>query len=240
MTPRVNFSILLYNAKVMTVLVIPPNDPEAVQIWLIAKAMGMPIVRSGQAHGANLDREKRLFEKLEKDGAGRVVIVEMPGVATEEKLRQAGYDVVIIDHHEYTGLDRARNPKTGRILPSSLEQFLKLFRLSDEKLAALGFDPRMVRGIGVLDRGFVWALRDEGWSWKEIERLLGYQEELMAMVRNRTHEAKKMAVVKKIWENRRPWKGFFIVEGDTEMSLRVRISLVAALDRKKPTPLIVN
>jgi hypothetical protein len=226
--------------KKATTLVIPPNDPEAVQIWLTAKAMGLPIVRSGQAHGASLDKEKRLLEKLAKEGAERVVVVEMPGPAMEEKLRNAGYELVLIDHHEYAGLDRARHPKTGRMLPSSLEQFVKLFKLTDAKLAALGFDPKLVRGIGIMDRGFVWELREEGWSWKDIGKLIGYQESLMAHVRNRAHEEQKMNVVRKIWEGRKPWNGFFIVEGDTDMSVRVRISLIAALDRKKPTPLIVN
>ena len=148
--------------------------------------------------------------------------------------------MVIIDHHEYTDLDRAHVGKSRRSLPSSLEQFLKLFRFTDAKLKALGFDPKMVRGVGIMDRGFVWELKKEGWSWKEITALIAYQEALMSEVRNRANEEEKMAAVRKIWDDRKPWKGYFIVEGDTDMSLRVRVSLVAALDRKKPTPLIMN
>ncbi|OGL66966.1 hypothetical protein A2856_00515 [Candidatus Uhrbacteria bacterium RIFCSPHIGHO2_01_FULL_63_20] len=222
-----------------TVLIIPPNDPEAVQIWLIAKAMKLPIIRSNQPRGAWLDKEPRVVEKVKEGGYERVVVVEMPGPETEAELRKMGVKLVIIDHHEYTGLDRARHAASGRMLPSSLEQFMRLFRVTDAKLKELGFDPKMVKAIGVYDSGFVWALRRKGWSWSRVKQVVDYQRALMEHVRATRREEAKMDKAAEIWEEREKWGKFFIVESDTEMSVRERLSLVVALDRKKPTPLIV-
>ncbi|TAK04100.1 hypothetical protein EPO34_03020 [Patescibacteria group bacterium] len=221
------------------VLIIPVNDPEAVQIWRIAKAMGLPVIRSRQGHGATLDKEKELLKRVKASGHKRVVVVEMPGPKAEESLRRAGFDVVIIDHHEYTGLDRARNPKTGRRLRSSLEQFRSLFRITDKKLKALGFDPRLVRAIGIQDRGYVWALLKEGYAWKDIRGIFEHMDRLMDEVRDPGKEQEKMAQAQRAWDKREAWNGYFIVHGDGTGNLRVRLSRIAALAMRKPTPIIV-
>src|SRR3990167_2127381 len=111
-----------------TLLIVPPNDPEAVLIHQIAKAMGLLIHRSPQPHGATLNKEKNIVETVRASKAKRAAIVVMPGVKTEEKIKKLGVEVIIIDHHQYTDLDRSRDPKTGKSLPSSMYQFLKLFR----------------------------------------------------------------------------------------------------------------
>ena len=112
-----------------TLLILPPNDAEAMLIKKLAEVISLPMLLSTQKHGASLDEEKDLVSLVKKTKCKRVVIVEMPGEKTEAKLRKLGVELIIIDHHNYTGLDRARNSKTGRLLPSSLEQFLKLFKL---------------------------------------------------------------------------------------------------------------
>lgn len=221
-----------------TVLLIPTNDPEAVLIFQIATALGIPTLQSGQPHGAVLEREKDLLQKIRASGATRVVIVEMPGLETEKAIRQAGIDLEIIDHHQYTDLDRAHDAK-GRELPSSLIQFLKRFRIMDAKLKRLGFDPRLVRGIAILDQGFVWLALKRGYAWREIHRLFAYTDELMGSVRNMRDEEAKREVAQRAWDKRRRWKKYFIVEGEGNLSLRPRLSRIVALARRKPTPLIV-
>ena len=222
-----------------TLLIVPPNDPEAVLIHQIAKAMDLLVHRSPQAHGATLDQEKDVVEKVKESGAKRVVIVEIPGVKTEDKIKKLGVEVVIIDHHQYTDLDRSRDMKTGKSLPSSMFQFLKLFKLGDVRLKKLGFDPRLVRGIAIMDQAYVWGAERRGYSWKEIGRLMEYQDELMATVRSQAGEKRKLAVVKKAWDAREAWNGFFIVQSKTNTGLRSRLSRIVALEMKKPTPLII-
>jgi hypothetical protein len=222
-----------------TVLIIPPNDPEAVQICRIAGAMGLPMIRSLQGHGASLDKENDLLKRVKEGGYERAVIVELPGPKTEEALRKAGVEVVIIDHHQYTGLDRARHPKTKRFLSSSLEQFLRLFRITPAKLTKLGFDARLVKAVGIQDRGYMWALVEEGYSWKDVREVFTYMDRLMDEVRDPEKEAEKLAAAQDAWNRRSTWKDFYIVEGRGDMALRVRISRVIALARRKPTPLIV-
>src|SRR3989338_4178592 len=132
-------------AKKQTVLVVPPNDPEAVLISKIAKALEIPRIKSGQPHGASLDKEPKILQKIREGGWERVVVVEMPGPKIEKRLREKGIEVVIIDHHRYDKLDRAVDPKTGKLLPSSLEQFLKILCITDQQLRTAGFDPKLVK-----------------------------------------------------------------------------------------------
>lgn len=222
-----------------TLLIIPTNDPEAVQVWHLAKAMGMPVLRSRQGHGATLDKEKQLLKRVKEVGCKRVVIVEMPGPKAEESLRRAGFDVAIIDHHEYTGLDRARHPRTGKRLPSSLEQFRSMFRLTDARLKRLGFDPRLTRAIGIQDRGYVWALLEEGYSWKDVRGVFAHMDRLMDEVRDPGREEEKMAEAQRAWDAREKWDGYYVVHGRGKANLRVRLSRVVALSMRKPTPLII-
>lgn len=227
-----------------TVLLVPPNDPEAVTIRNIARAMGLQMIVSPQAHGATLEQEPDLLNLVKAGGWKKIVIVEIPGPKIEAKLRKRGVEVVIIDHHHYTNLDRATDQKTGKLLPSSLEQFLKLFRLTDRKLLALGFDPRMTRAIGVMDRGFVWALREEGFTKREIQALLAHQKALMKDVRPSKDEAKRELAALRAWKARKTWVAkdgteYLVVETRTNLKIRSRMSLLEVEDIGEPIPVIL-
>ncbi len=224
---------------VRTVLIIPPNDPEAVMILEIARAIGLQMIRSAQPHGATIDTEPDIVPLIRAGEWQRIVIVEMPGPKTEAKIRKLGAELILIDHHRYPGMDRAQHPKTGRLLPSSLEQFLKLFRVNDAKLTTLGFDPYLVRGIAMMDRGFVWELFRQGYPLRDVKKVLAYQRELMATVRDQGGEDRKERLAQAAWKKRKAWRGFQVVVDGHDMGLRGRISLIIALTLKKPTPLIL-
>lgn len=222
-----------------TVLIIPPNDAEAILISKIAEKLGLPMIRSRQTHGASLDQGHDYVAQVRKGKYERAIVVEMPGPKAEAKLRKLGIDLTIIDHHHYTGLDRAHDHKTGKLLPSSLEQFLKLFRVTDAKLRSFGFDPKLVRAIGVMDRGFVWALQEEGMNKKEIDRVLAFHDELLSEIHNPKTEAKKNEVAMRAWTRRKKWNGYLIVETRAGVQLRPRLSRIIAREIGKPTSLIV-
>lgn len=222
-----------------TVLVIPPNDPEAILIYQLAKKIGLQVIRSHQPHGATLDREPDLLNLVRDGGWTRAVIVETPGEKTEAALRKAGVEVVIIDHHHYTGLNRAHDAK-GRPLPSSLEQFLARFRITDAKLRAFGYRPKAARGIGVMDRGFIWALQREGYSSKEIDAVLALRRELLRSEGLLRDEERKEAAARRAWEKRKEWNGYQIVVGTAAEGIRERVSFIVARDIRKPTPIIFD
>ena len=222
-----------------TVLVIPPNDPEAVAIYRIAKALGLPVIRSAQPHGATLDEEPDIVPLIKEGGWKRVIVVEMPGPKTENKIRKLGVRLVIIDHHRYSTLDRAHDAK-GKLLLSSMEQFLALFKLTPAKVRALGFEPRLIRGIALMDRGFVWALMEAGYAKAEIKKVTAYQRELMGSVRDMSGEEEKRKIVEAAWKKRKKWNGFLVVEDTHDVGIRAGISFLIALNIGKPTPVIIS
>lgn len=222
-----------------TVLIIPTNDAEAILISRIAEKAGIPIIISRQTHGASLDSGRDYVAEVKKGGYKRVVVVEMPGPKAEARFKKRCVELTIIDHHHYTGLDRAHDPKTGRMLPSSLEQFLELFSLTDKKLRTLGFDSLLIDGIGAMDRGFIWALQDEGFSKKDIKRVLVFHDKLLEQINNPKTEVRKMEAAERAWKKRRKWNGYFIVESRADVQLRPRLSRIVALKIGKPTSLII-
>ncbi|NBS41194.1 hypothetical protein EBS80_00860 [bacterium] len=222
-----------------SVLVIPPNDPEAILIYQLAKHIGLQVIRSHQPHGATLDREPDLVNLVRDGGWKRVVIVETPGEKTEAALRKLGAEVVIVDHHHYTGLNRAHNAK-GRPLPSSLEQFLKLFRITDARLKAFGYAPKVVRGVGVMDRGFIWALQKEGYKPKDVDAVLAFQRGLLQSEGLLKDEERKDAIARRAWEKRKEWNGYQIVVGTTKEGIRERVSFIVAREVKRPTSIIFD
>ncbi len=167
-----------------------------------------------------------------------MIVIEMPGVESEEKLRSLGIEVVIIDHHHYTGLARAHGPD-GKLLPSSLEQFLEMFEISNSDLRKMGFDARMVRGIGIQDRGYVWALQENGYSNDEIKQVLAYMDELTAHLRNPRTEARKQRLAEAAWKRRKMWREFIVVSTRADVQLRPRLSRIVVEQIGKPTPMIV-
>lgn len=220
-----------------SVIIIPLNDPEAVLISQIAQAMGLEVITSKQGHGASIDRSKGLIAKIKKGGWKEVLIVEMPGLKTEKMLKKLGVKVKIIDHHNYEGLKRAYTK--GRINKSSLEQFIKMFKLTDKKLKELGFDAKLVKGIGVMDRGFVWQALQEGYDWRDIKKIMDYQDELMAQVRDMKDEKEKMREAEKVWKAREKFGDFYILKNQTNIGIRARLSRIIAYEMKKPTPIIL-
>lgn len=224
--------------RIHTLLIVPANDPEAALIIEIARALNLDLWVSEQPHGARLEKEEGLWKAIKEGAYERVVIVEMPGVAFEKQIENAGIELVIIDHHDYTDLKRAHDAK-GTYLPSSLEQFLKHFRLTDSKLQDLGFDPVLVRGIGIWDRGFYWALQDEGYKKKDIHRVMDYRDALMKPYKDPAQDAKKQRAAEQAWKARKTWKEFVLIESKSDLSIRGRLSLIIAREIGKPTPMIL-
>lgn len=232
----------MYNAGDMnmkkTVLIVPPNDSEAMMIKMLAEKMGLPTIVSKQLHGASLDKGHDYVAAVKKGGYTSAIIIEMPGPDSEEQLRADGVQVNIIDHHHYTGLDRAHGP-SGEILKSSLEQFLAMFKITDAKLKRWGFDPLMVRGIGIQDRGYIWSLQDEGYTKSQITKVMAYADELTAHLHNPKTEARKLKLAQAAWDRRKKWKEFYIVTTKANLQLRPRLSRIVADELGKPTPLLI-
>ena len=218
-----------------TVVIVPTNDAEAVLIALLAEKKGFDVLRSRQSHGASLDKGRNYAQEIQKGGWERVIVVEMPGLKTEEHIRELGCELVIIDHHNYTGLERARNPHTHQYLPSSLEQFLRVARITQAHMRCWGLSPKLVKGIGLFDRGFVWELKKQKYTPKDIQEVLRYERELMG----EREDQKRQEATQKAWKEHRRWKTFFLVENESIYLLRGSLSLFLALKRKKPTPLIL-
>lgn len=222
-----------------TLLVVPDNDAEARLLIAIAEALGISTWISHQPHGASIDRESGFLSRVKKEGWQQIVIVEMPGVKTEQALRISGKEVVIIDHHQYTQLDRVHDPKTGKAKPSSLEQFLSFFQVTDRLLKAKGFSPRLVRGIGILDRGFVWALQEEGYGPAEIRELLGYHTELLQGTREGRLLARETKRVKRLWNTRETFRGFTLIRHSGTQSMRSLLSFFLVSKMGRPVPLVL-
>lgn len=203
-------------------LIAPKNDEESLQILKVAEAAKIPTVVSDQPHGARLYNEPNLIARLKRADpeAKKVVIVEIPGPKVEEELRLIGYEVVIIDHHRYDDLDRMQHL-------SSLEQFLQVFQITDARLQELGFDPVLVRGVGMIDRGFVWELKKEGLSKQDQKRIREYYIGLMHELGAPSEEAVNEA--KRAWETREQVGDIFVVTSKrAELKIREALSFVLA------------
>ncbi len=218
---------------VHVVLLTPKNDEESLMIGKIARAAGVPMLISEQPHGARLEKEKNLIERIrEVNSVARdVYIVEIPGVETETTLRTAGFDVHVIDHHRYDALDRMQDE-------SSLEQFLNIFAIDDARLVELGFDPKIVRGVGMIDRGFLWALRTEVPDKDEQKHIRDYYRTLtMELGKDRVaiENAAKAA-----WDAREMHGGTIVVRSTTkDIGIRDAISFLVADNFDTPQQVIV-
>lgn len=214
------------------VLLCPKNDEESVLILKIAKATGIPTVISPQQHGAKLELEKDLEDRLKKaNPEGRtVVIVEIPGPEREAELEKAGFEVVIIDHHRYEGLNRMKQE-------SSLDQFLVTFNLGDEKLVELGFDPFLVKGVGMMDRGWVWELSREGIEKVDRKRIMDYYLSFLDELGGARPEG--MIEARKAWESREEKNGVIIVKTATDTRIREALSIMIAENYDEPPVVLI-
>ncbi|KKW44587.1 MAG: hypothetical protein UY95_C0024G0006 [Parcubacteria group bacterium GW2011_GWA2_56_7] len=224
-----------------TLLIVPPNDEEAYLIAELAERKGYQVYRSTQPHGARLEREPALLEQVERSGASQIIIVEMPGPPMEERIRAMGKHLVIIDHHNYTDLDRAHHSKTGDPLPSSLEQFLSYADITDEWLLHWKYDPKMVRAIGLWDAGYIWALIDAGFSKQEIEIFLAYKDELARSVGSSEIQPRNQLAARRAFEEREAFGSYTVMVGhDPVAHIRSSVSRLMAMEYWKPMPAIIS
>ncbi len=212
------------------------NDPESLLITKIARALFLPILSSAQQHGARLSQESHLFDRVREmtSEAKTIVIVEIPGPDEEGILRKAGYEVVIIDHHTYPNLNRMQ-PQ------SSLEQFLHYFEISDENLLGVGFEPYLVKGVGCIDRGFLWELQKDGYSDEEARQIREYYVALEREVDPRFTEV--MQIAKEAWEHRELHEGIWIIRSShQQVHIRNAISFLFAdaFPHEAPPAIIVE
>lgn len=222
-------------SPVDSVLLCPRNDEESLQIVKIAQAMDIPLVISNQPHGARLDHEEKLVERLRiaNPHASHIVIVELPGPETESRLKAMGYQLVIIDHHKYPGLDRMK-------MQSSLEQFLEVFDIDNGKLQHLGFDPLLVRGVAAIDRGFLWELKRSGFSPEQAQRVRDYYRALGHELGD--HFAQAEIIARQAWETHTEKNGILIFNSPNP-SIRIREALsflIADKYNEPPTSIIVE
>ena len=216
-------------------LLCPKNDAESYLIIELAKKLDFKVLVSEQSHGARLEKEPELFERLMATGEKEVWIVEIPEPKTEKQLRHKGYKLKIIDHHVYHydfgKLDRSKNL-------SSLEQFIKLAKISNKDLVGWGYDSRLILGIGILDRGYTGALRKKGYQPAEIKKVLALEGEILSKIWPNLKETSLAA--KQIWAEKEKRDDYIIVKADVRYDIRselVRESYFAGLDQE---PLIVS
>lgn len=216
-----------------SVLICPKNDVESCEIIKIAEAFTIPTIVSHQPHGATLDMELNLIGRIREANpiAHDVVIVEMPSPATEDNLRELGFDVHIVDHHRYEAYDRMQ-------AESSLEQFRKLFAIDEIALSMMGFDPVLVRGVGLIDRGFVWELTKEHVSDTDRKRMLAYyREETSKLSTNRREEE---AEATKAWKQKQRDDDVIVVRSDVaDLSIRDAISFLVAEEYSVPPVVLI-
>lgn len=218
------------------VLVCVDNDPEARMIRRLAEGLGISLVLSKQPHGARLEKEPDLVARIAATGKRVVWTVEIPGPATEAELVAAGYTVVFIDHHHENDLDRTHNPD-GTLRRSSLEQFLALADVRDEEIVALGWNPRTVRGLGVLDDRYAKGLRDEGYTADEIEAVLNLRN--VFKVELEPNFAAECAAAERAWRRRRTHGRYTVVISDDPSKVRAEVAIWTIRDGVDTQPLII-
>lgn len=134
-----------------TSIICPYNDGEICLIVDIAKKLNFDVRVSNQTWGAVLSKElDETFVNLKEN----VIIIEMPGIEKENEIKKSR-NLIIIDHHKYQDLDRS-NPK------SSLEQFADI--------VSYKFN-RWEMGIALNDRGYIYALKENGYNDEEIKKI---------------------------------------------------------------------
>jgi len=141
-----------------TILLCPENDLESRTILKIAEKLNIEVRPSTQKWGAKLEKEPD--ENFHNPDKKNIWVVEIPGPEKEAALKNKGYDLTIIDHHEYEGLNRYNDL-------SSLEQFAKKcgYELSEEE-----------KVIAINDRSYIWGLISEGVS---LENIMAIRKEEM-------------------------------------------------------------
>ncbi|MEQ8585026.1 MAG: hypothetical protein RLO01_13470 [Thalassobaculaceae bacterium] len=143
-----------------TTLVISRNDLEAAEIIEIGRKSGCRIIELNEPWGWVLDGSSEALSP-DKILTERVILIEAPSLAYEERLRESGKFVQIVDHHlsvlpDGTLLDR-RNSR------SSLEQVCSLLgirELSDRQRLVAANDREFWPGL--IDVGALKLDKDQG------------------------------------------------------------------------------
>lgn len=217
------------------VILLPKNDPEAVLIGKICNSLKIPIVVSEQPHGAYLGAEKNIEERIQQvaPGAKKITIIEIPGPEEEKMLKQNGYQVQIIDHHRYPGLDRM-HPE------SSLEQFLRQFSITKEDLQSAGLNPWLVKGVGVIDRSFVWGLTKEGFSDTLKKEVIGYYQRLLREMYGKERQTQE-DLAEKLFKSAVEKNGFLVIDNKERPDIAIRdaLSFEIAKHKNEPAPLLL-
>ncbi len=217
----------------------PDNDTEAHLILKLAEKAGITTICSKQPHGANLDAELDLQEKLHKTNKPDVWIVEIPGIEKEEELKKQGFNVRIIDHHTYKDtVDRLTDQETGEKKPSSLEQFLASAKIGDEEMRSWGFDPKLIRGIGIMDAKYVQGLRDAGYSKEEINQVLELEQKLIGEINPNQNEL--LAIAKKDWDRRTEQNGYLIISSKCTEDIHGTIAHMSIFNDMDTRPMIIS
>jgi len=220
-----------------TVVVCPRNDVESDLILRLCEKLGVETVQSSQPYGARVDKEPNALDRITGTQKPHVIIIEMPGPEVEEALAGQDCRVTIIDHHWYTGLDRTKDSEGNR-LPSSLEQFLNIARITDEDLQEWEFDPKAARGIGVMDDRYAQGLRDEGYTQEEINAVLDLREQLSQ--ESLPDMSENIAAAKDAWARRREYGRYTIVESEAHMDVRGAVGIETIRDGVDTQPNIVS
>lgn len=193
------------------VLVIVKNDPESYVTARLAELAGIStVVLEASRMGVSLDNHPEAFEQIIQSGKKEVWLFELPGPEMEASLC-GSMKVVIIDHHWYSdlGLDRSWDGR-GKPLPSALEQFVALAGITPREVASWDFDPRTIRGIGLVDAKFVPGLREAGYSPREIERVMDMRDEILRDTTRNFHESRRRAAV--AWNARSRTERYWLVK----------------------------
>lgn len=221
------------------VLLCPDNDSEAHMILKLAEKAGIAIIRSKQPHGANLSLETHLQEKLNQLKKSDVWIVEIPGIEKEEELKKQGFSVVIIDHHTYKdAIDRLTDQKTGEKKSSSLEQFLAIAGIDDEEMQSWGFNPKLVRGIGIMDAKYVQGLREAGYTKEEIDQVLELRKKFGEEIN--PNQNKLLTLAKKDWDKRTEKNGYLIISSKHTEGIHSAIASMSILNDMDTKPMIIS
>lgn len=212
------------------------NDPESEVVLRIAEHLNMAVCVSDQRHGASLDNEPYVLERLERSGCHEVWTLEIPGTSMEQAIIEAGYLLRIIDHHEYPKLglnrmyDRDENP-----LPSALHQFMELAKVDDVMLRVMGFDPALVHGIGIMDSRLIQGLREEGYTKSMILATMNFRDHILEATRKDNTWIKNEA--RKAWQGRLEGDGYIVVNASGGVASEVLIE--AYFDGERDTEVFV-
>jgi hypothetical protein len=210
------------------------NDPESLTIVRIARALRIPLLESTQMHGATLAQEPHLHKRLEELGEVRdLAIVEIPGLNEEKILIKKGIAVHVIDHHTYEGLDRMQEH-------ASLTQFLALLDITDVDLENAGFDPKVIRGVALLDQGFVWELGRSVLSEEKKHAAREYYLSCKREIQPKYTDIEQAA--EDAWKSREVGSGFVIIHSTSTHHIREAVSFLIAdaYQENPPTSIIVE